>query len=107
MKEAWYDIYKNSTTSAQTLRNNTARFHKDKSLLNLIEVTNRNDIEPEVKQIRTLEEVRIEENVKENENNEEEIIENINEEIDKDIRITRFRFEEILHTLTASTREDM
>ena len=38
MKEAWDDIYENSTISAQTLRDNAARFRKDNSLLNLITV---------------------------------------------------------------------
>ena len=38
IKEAWDDIYENSTISAQTLRDNAARFRKDNSLLNLITV---------------------------------------------------------------------
>ena len=45
MKEAWDDIYENSTLSARTLRNNAARFRKDNSLLNLITVRDRNDVE--------------------------------------------------------------
>ena len=47
MKEAWDDIYENSIMSAQTLRDNAARFCKDNSLLNLIEVRDGNDVEPE------------------------------------------------------------
>ena len=35
MKEAWDDIYKNSTMSTQTLRDNAFRFHKGKSFFNL------------------------------------------------------------------------
>ena len=49
--------------SVQTLRDNAGRFHKDKSLVNLREVRDGNDIEPEVMQI-ALEPVRIVENVK-------------------------------------------
>ena len=35
MKEAWDDIYENLTMSAQTLRENAARFCKDNSSRNL------------------------------------------------------------------------
>ena len=93
--------------SAQTLRDNTARFHRDNSLLNLIEVRNGNDVEPEAIHIRATEPVRSQENVEENENNEDEILENINEEEDGEIRIMRLRFDEILHTLKASTKENI
>ena len=55
MKEAWDDIYKNSTMSTQTLRDNAARFHKDKSLFNLIKVIDVTDLELEVIHIRTRE----------------------------------------------------
>ena len=44
--------------------------------------------------------VRDEQNFKENEDNVEEIMENINKEEDEDTRIMRSRFEEILRTLT-------
>ena len=107
MKEAWDDIYENSIMSDQTLRDNAARFRKDNSLLNLIEVRDRNDVEPEAIHIRAIEPVRSQENVEENENNEEEIMENIKEEEDREIRIMRLRFEEILHTLKASTKENI
>ena len=63
----------NSTISAQTLRDNAARFRKDNSLLNLITVRDGNDVEPEAIDIRTIEPVRSQENVEENEN-EKEII---------------------------------
>ena len=56
-------IFQNSTMSVQTLRDNAGRFHKDKSLVNLTEVRDGNDIEPEVMQI-ALEPVIIVENVK-------------------------------------------
>ena len=79
MKEAWDNIYENSTITAQTLRDNAARFRKDNSLLNLITVRDGNDVEPEAIDIRVTEPVRSQENVEENEN-EEEIVENINEE---------------------------
>ena len=58
MKEAWDDIYENPTMSAQTLRDNAARFHKDNSLLNLIELRNGNDVELEAIHIRAIEPVR-------------------------------------------------
>ena len=51
MKEAWDDIYKNSTMSTQTLKDNTGRFHKDKSLFNLIKLRHVNDVELETIQI--------------------------------------------------------
>ena len=63
----------NSTISAQTLRDNAARFRKDNSLLNLITVRDGNDVEPEAIDIRAIEPVRSQENVEENEN-EKEII---------------------------------
>ena len=104
MKEAWDDTYKNLTNSAQTLRNNAARFRKDNSLLNLITVRDENDVEPETINIPSMEPVRSQENVEENEN-EEQIIENINEEEEEETRIMRLRFEQILQTLKASTKK--
>ena len=58
MKEAWDDIYENSTISAQTLRDNAARFRKDNSLLNLITARDGNNVEPEAIDIRAIEPVR-------------------------------------------------
>ena len=43
MKEAWDDIYENSTISTQTLGDNASRFCKDNSLLNLITIRDGND----------------------------------------------------------------
>ena len=100
MKEAWNDIYENSTMSAQTLRDNAAKFRKDKSLLSLIEVRDGNDVEPKVIQMKAIAPVRDEENFKENEDNVEKIMENINKEENEDTRIMGSRFEEILRTLT-------
>ena len=105
MKEAWNDTYENSIMSAQQLRDNAARFRKDNSLLNFIEVRDGNDVEPEAIHIRAIEPVRSQENVEESENNEEEIMENFNEEEDGESGIMRLRFEEILPTLKASTKE--
>ena len=95
MKEAWDDIYENSTISTQTLRDNAARFRKGNSLLNLITVRDGNDEEPEAIDIRAIEPVRSQENAEQNEN-EEEIIESINKEEEEETRIMRLRFEEIL-----------
>ena len=47
VKEAWNDIYQNSTMSKKTVRDNTAKFCKDNSSLNLIKIRYRNDAEPE------------------------------------------------------------
>lgn len=105
MKEVWDDIYKNSTMGAQTFRENASRFHKDNSLLNLIKVKDGNDVEPESICIKAIEPVTSKKNVEENENNEKEIMENINEKKDEETRILRLRFEEILHSLKASTKE--
>ena len=54
--------------------------------------------------MRPTEPVRVQESIEENKN-EEEIMENINKEEDEETRIMRSRFEEILHTLTPSTKE--
>ena len=70
IKEAWDDIYENSTISAQILRDNAARFRKDSSLLSVITVKDGNDVEPEAIDIRATEPVRIQENVEENGNEE-------------------------------------
>ena len=70
MKEAWDDIYGNSTISAQTLRDNAFRFWRDNSLLNLIRVRDGNNAEPEAIHITAMEPVRNPENVAENWNNE-------------------------------------
>ena len=106
MKETSDDTYENSTMTAQTLRDNTAKFCKDNSLLNLITVRDGNDVEPEEVDIRATEPVRSQENVEENEN-EEEIIENINGEEEEETRIMRLRFQKILQTLKASTKENI
>ena len=84
--------------TAQTLRDNAARFRKDRSLLNLIEVRNGNDVEPDSIQIDNVEAAR-----DENENIE---VENTGEE-DDETKIMRLRFEEILHTLTPTTKENI
>ena len=105
MKEPWDDIYKNSTMGAQTFRENAARFHKDNSLPNLIKVKDGNDAELESIRIKAIEPVRSKKNVAKNENNEKEIMGNINEKKYEETRIMRLRFEEILHTLKASTKE--
>ena len=101
MKEAWNDIYQNSAMSVQILRDNAARFRKGQLLLNFTKLRDGNDLEPEVTQIRVIEQVRIKEIINGNENNEEEIMKNINQEEDKDTRIMKLRFG--LHTLTEST----
>ena len=103
MKEAWDDMYGESSMTAQTLRDNAARFRKDRSLLNLIEVRNGNDVEPDSIQIEDVEAARGEENEDENENIE---VENTGEE-DDETKIMRLRFEEILHTLTPTTKENI
>ena len=93
--------------SAQTLRDNAARFRKDNSLLNLIEERDGIDVEPEAIHIRAIEPVRSQENVEKNGNCKEEMMENINEEEDGEIRIMRLMFEDILLTLKASTKENV
>ena len=107
MKEACDHIYKNSTISAQKLRDNAARFRKINSLINFIKVRDGNDAEPEAIYTRGIEPVRSQENVEENENNEEAIIENINRKKDGETRIMRLGFEEILQTLKASSKKNI
>ena len=58
MKEARDDIYKNLTMSAQTLRDNAARFCKDNSLFNFIEVRGGNNVELKAIHIKATEPVR-------------------------------------------------
>ena len=106
MKEAWNNIYENSTISAQTLRHNGARFCKDNSLLKRITQRDRNDVEAEAINMRATEPVRSQENIKENENG-EEIIENINEEEEEKTRIMRLGFEVILQSLKAFEKENI
>ena len=91
--------------SAQMLRDKAGRFSRDKSLLNLIQVRDGNDVEPEVIQIRVIKPARIEENVNKNESNEEENLENSNDREDDESKIMRLRIEEVLHTLTATMKE--
>ena len=95
--------------SAQTLRDNATRFRKDNSLLKFITVRDRNNVEPQPINMRTTEPLRSQENVDENENNEEEILENINEVEEEDVetRTMRLRFEKLLKTLKASTKENI
>ena len=104
MKEAWNDKHESSTMGAQTLRDNPARLRKDNLLLHLRKVRDSNDVEPDAIHIKATEPVRSQENIEENENNEEE---NINEEADKETRTMRLRFEEMLHTLKASAKENI
>jgi hypothetical protein len=47
MKEAWDSIYEDKPMSAQCLRDNAARFRKDKAVANLIEVRDRRELEPD------------------------------------------------------------
>ena len=69
-----------------------------------MEVRDGNDVEPEVIQIRVIEPARTEENVNENESNEEENLENSNDREEDKTKIMTLRFEEVLHTLTATTK---
>ena len=96
MKEAWDTKYGDKPMSAQTLRDNAARFRKGKSLLNLIEVRDGNDVEPEAIQIGVIEPARIKENVNENQSNEEENLENNNDKDDDKTKVMRLSFEDIL-----------
>ena len=103
MKEAWYDMYGESSMTAQTLRDNAARFRKDRLLLNLIEVRNGNDVEPDSIQTEDVEAARDKENGDRNENIE---VENTGED-DDETKIMRLRFEEIPYTLTPTTKENI
>ena len=51
MNEAWNDIYEHSTMSVQTLKDSTAKYSKDNSLLNLIKVRDGNDEEEPLNQL--------------------------------------------------------
>ena len=107
MKEAWDAIYENSTMSAQTSIDNAARFGKDKSLLNLIEMREGDEVGRNEIRIRAIEQERSEVNVERNENDERRKLEQANEEEDDDTRIMRLRFVDILNTLTPSTKENI
>ena len=119
MKEAWDTIYDDMLISAQTLRDNAARFQKDKALLNLLEVRDRADVDPEPIQMRNI----TEQNVNEANNSEEEEAENNpenegmdgnengneneGEQEDEETRETRLRFEDILNSLKSTRKENM
>ena len=47
MKQEWDLIYEDKPMSAQCLRDNAARFRKDKALVNLTEIRDGRDLEPE------------------------------------------------------------
>ena len=47
MKEAWDSIYEDKPMSALCLRDNAARFRKDRAVANLIEVRDRRELEPD------------------------------------------------------------
>ena len=51
------------------LRDNPARFHKDKLLVSLLKVRDGNNVKSELIKIRAIEHVKIQENVEENESN--------------------------------------
>ena len=51
MNEAWGAIYGDKTLSAQTLRDYAIRFRRNSLLLNLIEVRDGSDVEPEMRDI--------------------------------------------------------
>ena len=93
--------------SAQTLRDNAARFRKDKSLLNLIEVREGDKVGQDEIRIRAIKQERSEVNVERNENNERRKLEQANKEEDDETRIMRLRVEDILNTLTPSTKENI
>ena len=119
MKEAWDTIYDDMLISAQTLRDNAARFQKDKALLNLLQVRDGTDVEPEPIQMRNI----TEQNVNEANNSEEGEVENNpeNEGIgtkengsknegepeDEETREMRLRFEDILNSLKSTMKENM
>ena len=111
IKEAWDTIYEEMPMSAQKLRDNAARFKKDKSLLNLIEIRDGTDVEPEQRHEQNFDTPRDEEeNAEIEERNEEDNQgenENTDEVEDEDTGLMRLRFEEILNALTASTKESI
>ena len=132
MKDAWDAIYGDKPMSAQTLRDNAVRFRKNSSLLSLLEVRDRTDVEPEVSdtiptnqnrnanigngnerdseiEFDMTNEVSVEVDAGENQSADVEYeinlenLENVNDE-DDDTRSMRLRFMEILHTLTPTTK---
>ena len=81
---------------------------KDKSLLNLLEVREGDDVELEQIRKTVIEQERAEETGEANENAESRNFEPFNEEEeDDDTRIMRLRFEEIFNTLTSTTNENI
>ena len=119
MKEAWDTVYDDMPISAQTLRDNTARFQKDKDLLNLLEVRDGTDVEPEQIQMRNITEQNVneannseEEEVKNNPENEgiegnENGNENEGEPEDEETREMKLRFEDIFNSLKSTMKENM
>ena len=131
MEEAWDAIYGDKPMSAQTLRDNAVRFRRNSSLLNLIEVRDGTDVEPEVMIIIPNDQNRNEDMAAGNERdsgtecdmtiavsvevdtgkkqnadvkhgNSGESLENVSDEEDE-TKCMKLRFMEILHTLTPTT----
>ena len=126
------NLLRNKPMSAQTLRDNAVRFRRNSSLLNLIEVRDRTDVEPKVRDIIHSDQnrneniatgnerdseiqcdmtngVSTEVDADENQNadvehgNNRENLETIIDE-DDETKSIRFRFMKILHTLTPTTK---
>ena len=117
MKEAWDMIYDDMPMSAQTLRDNAARFQKDKALLNSLEVRDGENVEPEISQPVNVEGQKgnqtnqLEEEAVVNDTSIEGFEESDNEyhikEEDDETRELRLKFEEILNTLKSTTKDNI
>ena len=127
MKEAWDSIYGDKPMSAQCLRDNAARFRKDKAVANLIEVRDRRDLEPDQAEqtgrysensqnedcdAKSMEgqenfEVFVHDGQGDHENKQEDVETGEVEEESEDVKEMRIRFIENLNKLNPTTNQNI
>ena len=93
--------------SAQTLKNNAARFCKDNLLLNLIKVRDENDVEPQAMNKVPLNQLEVTKKLRRMKTMRKKSWKISTKRKMKKFSIMGLRFEEILHTLKASTKENI
>ena len=110
IKDEWDIIYRNIQVSAQNLRDNAARFRKDKALLSLIEVENNENVEPTQLHITQDSGNSTSNEAKEQDQQCDTLIREHEDEEDVEAEDTEFRemrmtFEKYLAFLTATTHD--
>ena len=114
MNEAWDAIYEEKPMRAQCLRDNAARFHRDKAVTNLIEVRYERDLEPDqAEQTENSNESSQNEHCDvhdghgDHENQQEDVEEKGVEEESEDVKEMRKKFIENLNKLNPTTNRNI